>query len=74
MIISGVAASVPGQPRLTQDIGALAVAPEATWTTLAAAGARHGIFPRIPAAVEFAAAMSMPDMLDQLERILAGRR
>ena len=54
MIIGGVAASVLGQPRLTQDIDALADAPESTWTSLVEAGARHGILPRIPAAVEFA--------------------
>ena len=54
MIIGGVAASVLGQPRLTQDIDALAVAPESTWNALAAAGARHDIVPRIPNAVQFA--------------------
>jgi hypothetical protein len=31
MIIGGVAASVLGRPRLTQDVGALAVLPEADW-------------------------------------------
>jgi hypothetical protein len=31
MIIGGVAASVLGRPRLTQDVGALAVLPEANW-------------------------------------------
>lgn len=54
MIIGGVAASVLGQPRLTQDIDALAVAPESTWNALAASGARHHIIPRIPNAVQFA--------------------
>jgi len=55
MIIGGVAASVLGQPRLTQDIDVLAVARESTWNALADAGARHGIFPRIPDALQFAA-------------------
>ncbi len=31
MIIGGVAASALGRPRLTQDIDALAIVPEADW-------------------------------------------
>ncbi|QOJ31215.1 MAG: hypothetical protein HRU81_03335 [Gammaproteobacteria bacterium] len=54
MLIGGVAASVLGQPRLTQDIDVMAVAPESAWVGLVEAGARHGIAPRITGAVEFA--------------------
>lgn len=54
MLIGGVAASVLGQPRLTQDIDVMAVAPESAWAGLVEAGARHGIAPRITGAVEFA--------------------
>jgi hypothetical protein len=31
MIIGGVAASILGRPRLTQDVDALAILPEADW-------------------------------------------
>jgi hypothetical protein len=54
IIIGGVAASVLGQPRLTQDVDALAILPEADWTNVAAAAVRHGIAPRIENALEFA--------------------
>jgi predicted nucleotidyltransferase len=55
MIIGGVAASVLGQLRLTQDIDVLAIAPESRWIELLNAGARHGITPRIPDTIAFAA-------------------
>jgi hypothetical protein len=42
MIIGGVAASVLGQPRLTQDVDALAILPEADWAHAVSAAARHG--------------------------------
>ena len=54
MVIGGVAASVLGQPRLTQDVDALAFLPEADWANALAAGARHGILPRIDDALDFA--------------------
>lgn len=54
MVIGGVAASVLGQPRLTQDVDALAILPEAEWADLTAAAAHHGIVPRIENALEFA--------------------
>jgi hypothetical protein len=54
MVIGGVAASVLGQPRLTQDVDALAILPEAGWAGLAAAAARHGIEPRVDNALDFA--------------------
>jgi hypothetical protein len=54
MVIGGVAASVLGQPRLTQDVDALAILPEAEWAGLAAAAARHGIEPRADNALDFA--------------------
>jgi hypothetical protein len=54
MIIGGVAASVLGRPRLTQDIDALAILPEADWETAAQGAARFGIVPRIRDALDFA--------------------
>jgi Nucleotidyl transferase of unknown function (DUF2204) len=54
MVIGGVAASVLGQPRLTQDIDALAIMPEADWADAMAGAARFGIVPRIDDALAFA--------------------
>lgn len=54
MIIGGVAASLLGRPRLTQDIDALAMIPENEWDGALAAGAGHGIVSRIENAVDFA--------------------
>jgi hypothetical protein len=93
MVIGGVAASVLGQPRLTQDVDALAIIPEAEWGTVMAAAAAHGIAPRLqdieallathPDADtdfvrqwvrEFATAMSMSDILEDFEKLLARHR
>lgn len=54
MVIGGVAASVLGQPRLTQDVDVLAIVPEADWAGVFAGAARFGIAPRIDRALEFA--------------------
>lgn len=54
MIIGGVAASILGQPRLTQDIDVLAIFPDADWAAAIASAARFGIVPRIDGALEFA--------------------
>ena len=54
MVIGGVAASVLGQPRLTQDIDALAILPEAEWAAAVATAASHGILPRIESPLDFA--------------------
>ena len=54
MIIGGVAASILGRPRLTQDVDALAILPEADWANAVSAAARHGIQPRIEHALDFA--------------------
>jgi hypothetical protein len=54
VIVGGVAASVLGRPRLTQDIDALAIVPESDWASAVAGAARHGIVPRIEGAVDFA--------------------
>jgi hypothetical protein len=47
MVIGGVAASVLGRPRLTQDVDALAILPEADWANAVSTAASHGILPRI---------------------------
>ena len=54
MIIGGVAASVLGKPRLTQDVDALAILPEGEWANAVSTAARHGILPRIENPLDFA--------------------
>jgi len=54
MVIGGVAASVLGQPRLTQDVDALAILPEADWAKAVSTAAGHGILPRIENPLDFA--------------------
>ena len=54
MVIGGIAASILGRPRLTQDVDALAILPESDWHGAIDAAARFGIFPRIADALEFA--------------------
>jgi hypothetical protein len=53
-IIGGVAASVLGRPRLTRDIDALAIVPDADWADMVETAGRHGIAPRINDALTFA--------------------
>jgi hypothetical protein len=54
MIIGGVAASILGRPRLTQDVDALAILQESDWQRAIDEAVRFGIFPRIADALEFA--------------------
>jgi hypothetical protein len=54
VLIGGVAASVLGRPRFTQDIDALAMLPEADWARALQAAARFGIVPRVEDALDFA--------------------
>ncbi|HEY8052832.1 MAG TPA: nucleotidyl transferase AbiEii/AbiGii toxin family protein [Steroidobacteraceae bacterium] len=54
MIIGGVAASILGRPRLTQDIDALALLPESDWAQALRLAVQHGIIPRIEDALQFA--------------------
>jgi len=54
MVIGGVAASMLGQPRLTQDVDALAILPEGEWANAVSIAARHGILPRIENPLDFA--------------------
>ncbi len=54
MVIGGVAASVLGQPRLTQDVDVLAILPEGEWADAVSTAARHGILPRIENPLDFA--------------------
>jgi hypothetical protein len=54
MVIGGVAASVLGRPRLTQDVDALAILPEAQWANALSTAAGHGIVPRIESPLDFA--------------------
>lgn len=54
MVIGGVAASVLGQPRLTQDVDALAILPEDRWASTLDTASRFGIVPRIENPLDFA--------------------
>jgi hypothetical protein len=54
MVIGGVAASVLDQPRLTQDVDALAILPEGEWANAVSTAAGHGILPRIEKPLDFA--------------------
>jgi hypothetical protein len=54
MVIGGVAASVLGRPRFTQDVDALAILPEGDWQRAIDGAAGFGIFPRISDTLEFA--------------------
>ncbi len=54
MIIGGVAASVLGRPRLTRDVDALAVLPEADWAEAIRLAPQFNILSRIDNAVQFA--------------------
>lgn len=54
IIIGGVAVSLLGRPRLTQDIDALAMVPETDWDSLVRGAAGYGIVGRIDGALEFA--------------------
>jgi len=54
MVVGGVAASALGRPRLTQDVDALAILPEAEWANALSTAASHGILPRIEHPLDFA--------------------
>jgi hypothetical protein len=54
MVIGGVAASVLGRPRLTQDVDALAILAEKDWQKAIDTATTFGIVPRIKDALEFA--------------------
>ena len=55
MIVGGIAASLLGRPRLTQDVDALTTVPEGRWPALLDAARFHGLEPRIDAPLQFAA-------------------
>lgn len=54
VIVGGVAVSLLGRPRFTQDIDALAILAEQDWGTVLAAASAYGIVPRIEKPMEFA--------------------
>ena len=53
-IVGGVAASVLGRPRLTQDIDVLVILERREWTAFLATGQDFGFVPRIDDALDFA--------------------
>jgi hypothetical protein len=54
IIVGGVAASLLGRPRLTQDIDVLVDVPDEGWDRLLVIAATQGIAPRIGAPLDFA--------------------
>lgn len=54
LIIGGIAASLLGRPRLTQDVDVLVLLEERHWERFLNAGARFGFLPRIGDALVFA--------------------
>ena len=54
VIIGGVAISILGRPRLTQDVDALVTLSETRWADAVAGAADYAIVPRIEGALEFA--------------------
>lgn len=54
VIVGGVAASLLGKPRLTQDIDVLVDVPDEGWDRLIAIAATQGIAPRIDDSLNFA--------------------
>jgi hypothetical protein len=55
VIVGGVAASLLGRPRMTQDVDALTALPEDRWPALLDAAPAYGLVARIDAPLEFAA-------------------
>jgi hypothetical protein len=55
MVIGGVASSMLGRPRLTQDVDALVLLPEGEWAKALSSANNHGIVPRIEDPLGFAA-------------------
>jgi hypothetical protein len=54
MVIGGVASSMLGRPRLTQDVDALVLLPEGEWAKALSSANNHGIVPRIEDPLGFA--------------------
>lgn len=54
MVIGGVAASILGRPRLTQDVDALVLLPESDWTSFLASAEQYHLAPRISDPLAFA--------------------
>jgi hypothetical protein len=54
VIIGGIAASILGRPRLTQDVDALAVLPETEWARVMGLASQYALQPRIQDALQFA--------------------
>lgn len=69
-MIGGVAASIHGQPRVTRDVDIVALVADGDWAGFLSAGAKFGITPRRPDALEFARATRVlllrhgPSMVD----------
>jgi hypothetical protein len=54
LVIGGVAVSLIGRPRVTADVDAVVLLPEADWENLARAGKSFGMVPRLEDALAFA--------------------
>ena len=72
-MVGGMAVSLLGQPRATQDIDVVVWLGERSWESFLSEGESRGFVRRIPDVLEFAAALETPEILVGLERLL-GRR
>jgi len=77
MIIGGVAASVLGRPRLTQDVDALAILAESDCAEAVRVAAQYNIVPRIDDVLRFAErtrvnVLRSPAFMPRLSRICLG--
>jgi len=54
-IIGGVAASIRGRPRLTDDVDAVILADDVGWERVVSSASPYGIVPRIDGVLDFAA-------------------
>lgn len=74
IIVGGVAASLLGRPRLTQDIDVLVDVPDEGWDRLLLAHPEADI-DRVRRWVgEFAVAATMPDLLEDLDKLIGRQR
>ena len=64
-IVGGVAASILGRPRLTEDIDVLVLIEREEWSPFLAAGRPLGFIPRIDDALDFAETSRVPLVLHQ---------
>jgi hypothetical protein len=74
VVIGGVAASLLGRPRVTRDVDAVVLLDESHWDAFLAAGTQFDLRQIRRWVHEFSAALDAPEILHDLNTILARRR